>query len=400
VLAFGIAACGNGVPGNSVARVDDALIKKSTFDHWMGIAAASSQPPGSTSKPTPPDAPKFTNCIAQLRKTAPKPGKGQPRVTDAQFKSQCKQQYDSLRDQVLQFLISAEWIQGEAKDQGVKVSDAEVKKEFEKQRKQSFPKPADFQRFLKTSGQTMDDLLFHVKLNTLSNKIREKVTKGKNKVTDKQIAAYYAKNKQRFSQPEKRDLLVVLTKTKAKAAQARSAIQGGQSFASVAKKFSIDQASKSLGGKLPAVTRGQQERALDNAVFRAPRGALEGPVKTQFGYYVFKVTRITAATQQSLATATPTIRQILGSQGQSKALDTFVKKFQKKWKGRTNCRKGFIIQSCKNAPKPKKSATAPPGAVPQQGGAQQVPQQGGAQQVPQQGGAQPVPQQAPPSGTP
>jgi hypothetical protein len=51
------------------------------------------------------------------------------------------------------------------------------------------------------------------------------------------------------------------------------------------------------------------------------------------------------------------------------------------------------VQTCNNAPKQSTTSTAAPGAVPQQGGAQQVPQQGGAQQVPQTGGAQQVPAQ-------
>ena len=60
----------------------------------------------------------------------------------------------------------------------------------------------------------------------LSNKIREKVTKGKDKVTDAQIEDYYDKNKQRFAQPERRDLRIVLTKTKAKAEQAKAGARG------------------------------------------------------------------------------------------------------------------------------------------------------------------------------
>ena len=75
------------------------------------------------------------------------------------------------------------------------------------------------------------------RLDTLSNKIREKVTKGKDKVSDAQIAAYYNKNKQRFAQPERRDLRIVLTKDKAKAEQARKALESGQSFKTVAKKY-------------------------------------------------------------------------------------------------------------------------------------------------------------------
>jgi foldase protein PrsA len=303
----------------------------------------------------------IADCIKQKRKTTPKPAKGQPKVTDSQLKTQCKQEYNSLRDQVMQLLVSFEWIEGEAKAKNIKVSDKEVKASFDKQKKQAFPKAADFDKFLKDSGQTEGDILKRVRLDTLSNKIREKVTKGKDKVTDAQIAAFYNKNKARFAQPERRDLRIVLTKDKAKAEKAKKAIESGQSFKSVAKKYSIDQASKAQGGKLPAVAKGQQEKALDTAIFAADKGKLVGPVKTQFGYYVFEVTKITKATQQTLDQAKATIKQTLASQNQQKALDSFVKSFRKRWKAKTDCRDAYRTQDCKNAPKatPTPTATAP-----------------------------------------
>ncbi len=386
-LAAVLTACGDSVPGNAVARVGDNLIKESTFKHWLGVAARSSRPPGSTGVVVVPDPPGFANCIAAKRQTAPKPGKGQPAPTDAQFKAQCNQEYAGERDQVMQFLIQSQWVEGEGNDLGVKVSDSEVRTSFARQKKQSFPTDQQYQQFLKSSGMSEKDILMRVKLDLLSSKIRKKVTKGKDKVTDTQIADYYNKNRQRFAQPERRSLNVVLTRTRPRALQALAALRSGQKFPAVAKRFSVDQASKAAGGKLPNVTPGQQEKSFDTAIFRATKGRVVGPVRTQFGFYVFQVTAVTPASQQSLAQAKPTIRQLLAQQGQQKALNSFVKDFQKKWKDRTNCRKGFVIQLCKNAPKPTQTSTVPPGAVPQQGGGAQ---QGTPQQTP--------PQQAPPPG--
>ena len=376
LASVAIAACGDSVPGNAVARVKDDTISKKDFEKWLLVAAKASQPQGgAAAKVSIPDAPDFKVCIAAKQKAAPKPVTGQPKPTVAQFKTQCKTEYDGLKDQVMSFLISSEWIQGEAKELGVDVSDAEVRKAFATQKTQSFPKEADYKKFLKSSGMTQEDLLFRVKLDTLSNKIRTKVTKSKGKATPAQISAYYNKNKAQFAQPETRDLLIVQTKTEAQANAAKAALEGGQSFASVAKASSIDQATKNTGGKLAGVQQGQQEKALDDAAFKAKPGVVTGPVKTSFGYYVFKVEKITPKTQQTLAQATPTIKQLLASQNQQKALDTFVKDFQKKWKERTDCRKGYIVESCKNAPKPKKGqTTVPPGGAPQQA-PQQAPTQ-------------------------
>ncbi len=82
-----VAGCG-GVPGNAVAEVDGDAIEKSAYDHWLQVAARTSGQGANAKAPVPPE---YTECIAQKRKATPKPAKGQPKVTDAQLKDQCKQ---------------------------------------------------------------------------------------------------------------------------------------------------------------------------------------------------------------------------------------------------------------------------------------------------------------------
>src|SRR5436190_2734091 len=349
-----IAGCGGGVPPSGVAKIGDTVITKDQFNHWLNAAAHGSAAPGSNV--VVPDPPSFTKCIAYQQKQ-PVP-KGAKKPTAAQLKTQCSQQYDALKQQVMQFLVSAEWIQQEAQKEGVKVSNKQVQKQFQDQKKQSFQKPADYQKFLKNSGMTEADLLFRVKLDVISNAVRTKVIKGKDNVSQAQIAAYYNKNKQRFAQPERRDLEVVLTKDKAKAAAAKAALDSGQKWAAVAKKYSIDEASKAQGGKLPGVAKGQQEKAFDDAIFNAKKGAITGPIKTQFGYYVFKVDKVTPASQQSLAQTKETIANLLKSQNQQKALNDFVTKFRKDYQKKTKCSKQYVIPDCANAPKTKTNTSA------------------------------------------
>jgi foldase protein PrsA len=345
------------VSSGNVANVGGTKISDDTFNHWVSVAIKGSQQQGSTAEVAVPDPPNYTQCVATKRKSLPKPPKGQSAPTDAQLKQQCQAEYTQVKDQVMQFLIAAEWVSGEAKDQKINVKDSDVQKQFELTKKQSFKKEADYQKFLKSSGMTQADVIFRVRNDVLSKRIQAKVTKSDKKPTDAQITDYYNKNKSRFAQPERRDLLIVLTKTKAKAQEARAALDSGQSFASVAKKFSIDDTSKKNGGKLEGVASGQQEKALDDAMFSAKLKKLTGPIKTSFGYYVFEVTKVTPKSQQTLAQAKTTISSLLVSQNQQKALNTFVTSFRKKWKDKTNCAKGYIVDTCKNAPKQKTTST-------------------------------------------
>ena len=430
VPALLLSACGGDVPGNSVAVVGDQTIKRATFDHWMQVAAVSqagqADPTGAAPKATVPDSPSFTKCIANKKATAAKPAKGTPEPTEAQLKGQCQQEYNTLRDQVLEFLIRGNWIEQETDKQKVKVSDKEVQKQIDAAVKQAFQNPADFQKFLQRSGLTQADVFYQQRNQLLQQKLTEKVTKDEGKVTDAQIQAYYDKNKSKFATPERRDLRIVLTKTQDKAAQAKRALDSGQSWKAVtkkysvdqaskaqgkvtdaqiaayyeknkskfatperrdlrivltkqqaqaaaakraldsgqswkdvAKKYSIDQASKAQGGLLKGVAKGQQEKALDAAIINAKKGKLTGPVKTQFGYYVLEVSNVTDAKQQSLEQSKDSIKQILTSDSQRKALDKFGKDYRKRWKAETACRKGYTTADCKNGPKTQSTATAP-----------------------------------------
>ncbi len=355
--AIAFAACG-GIPGDAVVSVDGKSITKDTFNHWMTVAAASS---ASTTgvKPSPPEPPNYTACIAAA-KAASKPAKGQTAPTEAQLKSQCEQEYKSLQQEVLGFLISSNWVLGEASSLGVNVSDAEVKKQFEKIKSQQFPKAAEFEKFLKGSGQTVSDLLLRVKLNLLSSKIQQKIVKEKSKVSQSQIEKYYKENPKRFEVAEKRNLLLILTKTEAQAAAAKKEIESGKSFESVAKRVSIDPTSKANGGKLAGVVKGQEEKALDTAIFSAQKNVLSGPVKTPFGYYIFEVQSVTPGSQQTLKQAEASIKSQLTATQEQTALSKFVKEFKKKWQAKTECRSGYMVADCKGFKAPKTTSTAAP----------------------------------------
>ncbi len=361
-----IAACGGGIPGDAVVQVNGKPISKTTYNHWIGVAAAAGAatvPGQKAPKPVVPDPPSYTACIAHLKETEPKPTKGQKPKTEAQLKAQCEQQYKALQQQVLGFLISSEWVVGQAEEMGVKISDKEVVKHFNELKKQQFPKEAEFQKFLASTGQSVSDLLLRVKLSMLSTKIQEKITKAKKTVSEAEVAKYYNEHKSQYGQPERRDLRVVLTKGEAEAKKAKSEIESGKSFASVAKSKSIDPTSKNTGGELPGVVKGEEQKALSEAVFAAKTATLSGPVKTPFGYYVFEVKAVHAPTQQPLSQVKSTIKQQLVAQGQQGSLSKFVKEFQKKWKGRTECRSGYVVQDCKEAPTPKTTTTGAAGTT-------------------------------------
>ena len=232
VASTGVLAHG-GKPDDVVATVDGQAIVQRDFDHWMTVASRSA---GSVVLDP---ATGYRHCIAAKRRQIP--AKDRRKVSDKALATECRQDYAGMRAQVEQLLISFKWIEGEAAAQSVTVTDAEVAQSFQDQKQQSFPRDADFQKFLTQSGQTKQDILQRVRLDLLSNKIRDKVVAGKDQVSDQAIAQFYADHRSQFAEPEKRSLRLVLTKHKAQAEAARAALERGTSWQAVAKRYSIDE---------------------------------------------------------------------------------------------------------------------------------------------------------------
>jgi foldase protein PrsA len=355
VLAAAIAGCGSssaGIPGDSVASVAGNPITTRAFKHWMFVAAQgqAAQSPGSPV--IVPDPPNYTQCMADARRQIP-----QLKKTPAKtLKADCSQLFTTLSGQVMDFLIKAYWYQADAHKLGINITSAQVQKALATAKKSQFSTAAQFQSFLKTSGQTLNDILFRVRVNQIFQKLS---ARHPTKVTQAAITNYYNSHKSQFGTPETRNMEIVLTKTQAEANAAKAALQGGQSWKAVAKKYSIDP-SKSTGGVLNGVSAGQQDSALSKVAFAASLNKLVGPVKSQFGYYLVKVTKINPATQRSLAQSTALIKQTLHSQLTTQAQTAVDNHAKKDWLKKTSCRKLYAMADCNGYKAPKTSSTAAP----------------------------------------
>jgi foldase protein PrsA len=357
-VAVVIAGCGSRVPSGSVVDVAGNRITKRAFDHWMFIAAKG-QTQSNPGAPlvVPNDPPDFNGCVSQVRKQVPNLAK----VPDKQLKATCKQLFTSLSTQVLDFLIRAYWYQADAAKHHITVSTAAVHKAFDRDKTAQFgSSPSGFQSFLKQSGQTTQDVLYRVRVNLIYQKLVNKEVKP---VTKSEINAYYAAHASQFGTPERRDLRIILTKTQSAANAARSALSNGQSWTTVAKRYSTDSATKNKGGRLANVSQGQEDQALDQAAFSAPTGKLEGPIKSQFGYYLVEVTKIHKATHEPLAKALPTIKQSLTLQARQSAQNTVDKRARKEYLSKTKCLSAYMMNDCSGYKPPKgaKGSTSPSG---------------------------------------
>jgi foldase protein PrsA len=310
------------------------------------IAVIEGAPDPDPESPDPDNSPitqeQFDRALTQ---TAARQGiKTVPATTDPQYKL--------LADAAEGDLILSRWVLGEADERGIEVSDREIDQELEKIKQQQFGSDKAFEKFLQQSGFTLDEAKARIKLQLISDRIQTSVLPKAPDISDDQIKTFYDENIEQFQQPETRDVRVILTKTEDEANQAKAALGTAPStkdWATVAKKFSIDEATKATGGLRQAVVAGQSEPALDDQIFSATANEIVGPFKGDAGFYVIDVEKITPATTTPLSDATDQIKQTLVATLQQQIAQDFQTDFQTKWIARTFCADGFRIDRCANA---------------------------------------------------
>ena len=135
-------------------------------------------------------------------------------------------------------------------------------------------------------------------LETLSLPISV-ISKDEIEVTDQEIEKYYKENKEDYLQAETRDLKYVsfdikpskndTMSVKVLAEDLITRVQEGESFETVAAEYTEDPSGQNNGGDLGWFGEGKMVKPFEEACFTAKKGALVGPVLTQFGYHVIKV---------------------------------------------------------------------------------------------------------------
>ena len=118
-------------------------------------------------------------------------------------------------------------------------------------------------------------------------------------VSDKDIAAYYDRNKKRFDRPGRAVVsLLTVPRTvtaadsaaaKARIERLRSEIAGGAAFDAVARRESADTVSGAQGGALGKGGRGRFTPKFEEAAYALKPGELSQPVLTPFGWHLIKV---------------------------------------------------------------------------------------------------------------
>jgi foldase protein PrsA len=228
-----------------------------------------------------------------------------------------------------------------ADELGVKVSEDDVDERLKRVLTQFFGgSQKKYEESLEKQGISDEQVRDELRATLLSEKIFEKVGTDV-KVTDAEIQAYYNAHPELYQPKPSRNVRHILVPSKELADDLYRQLKAGASFATLAKKHSIDSTTKDLGGKL-TIRRGETVPPFEKVAFALKVGELSEPVKTQFGWHV-----IEALTPENAGKATPlksvrkSISDTLVGQKKSDAVTKWLEDLKQEYADKIEYASGF-----------------------------------------------------------
>jgi foldase protein PrsA len=272
--------------------------------------------------------------------------------------------YEEVKEATLTELIEGVWLRGQAEEMGITTTDKQVEEELAQIKKSSFPTPGSYDKFLKESGLSQEDVNDRVELQVVIGAIQEKVNAEAPAPTSSEISDYYeAEKAAQFTEKESRDVRLIINKDKAKVEAAKKELDKDNSPASwkkVAPKYSSDPTSKSKGGLQEGITEEFLKGELKEAIFGSATGELKGPIKFETNWILVEVVKLNPAKEKKLPEVKAQIEETLKGEKQQAYLGEFASDFQTRWVSRTYCASGYVTEKCANFTGDGRPANAPP----------------------------------------
>jgi hypothetical protein len=271
-------------------------------------------------------------------------------------------QYKQIKDQAMQSALQIGWIVGEAERQGLTFTDTQIQQSLQ-QIKSQFKSQQEYETARDQAGLTEADVVQRARLQLIQSRIQDNISNSVGSVSDSDARDYYDANKQQFTQPAKRTIRIIQNKDANQVNQALQALRADSSPANwkkVAAQYSTDPTTKDTGGLRTDVVPGSFQQPLDDEIFNAPTGQVQGPVTTPTATFAFEVESATPEQVQGLddttssaqggapSTVSEQIKTQIKSQQQQEALTAFGTHFRDYWTNLTQCASDYVVQGCDN----------------------------------------------------
>ncbi len=246
-----------------------------------------------------------------------------------------------VRKQMIDEFVIRTLLTNELNRRKIMATDQEVGEAVDRL-KNSLPQNMTLEDLMKKNQVNREQMNEEIRFGVRINKLVLATLDGKSRPTDKEISAFYQKNKAKLKVPESvhvRHILVekkpgdddkVKAEKREKAENLRKQILGGADFADIARNQS-DCPSKQTGGDLGTFVRGQMVKPFEDAAFSQKKDEIGPVVETDFGYHIIQVLEKNSSKTLKLDDETKgRISAVLVQQKQQKAFDTLLKNLREK----------------------------------------------------------------------
>jgi parvulin-like peptidyl-prolyl isomerase len=197
------------------------------------------------------------------------------------------EEYEHLKEEVLNILIDEKVMLLRAKELSISVSDAELMKKVG-EIKESNSSDEGFDKANTTYkidyGQWKEELRKRIILEKLiSADVNSKI-----QVKEEERKAYRRKHKGLYAPEKKVHVAQIVVREQEKAKAILKRLMKGEDFAKVAREESIGPEAKA-GGDLGFVSQGFMPEEIDAAVFSQQPGEIGPIIRSPFGYHIFKI---------------------------------------------------------------------------------------------------------------
>ncbi|MDD5154871.1 MAG: peptidyl-prolyl cis-trans isomerase [Candidatus Omnitrophica bacterium] len=207
-------------------------------------------------------------------------------------KREIEDRINSMKGELLDKLIEDKLILQEAKKSDIKIDESRVQSRIDELRKY-YGSETDFQADLVRQGLVRADLESRIKEQMLMYGIINAKIRSKVIISPAQVTEFYEENKEAFKYPEELVVESLSTEDADGARQIFLDLRNGKDPESLVKAGLV------YFDKMDVV-KGQLRRDIEEVIFKLKEQEVSAPVKIGNKYYIFKLTGIIPARQQSL----------------------------------------------------------------------------------------------------
>ncbi|MGZ6235981.1 MAG: peptidylprolyl isomerase [Syntrophales bacterium] len=195
--------------------------------------------------------------------------------------------YDRLKEEVLNILIDEKVMLLRAKELSISVSDAELAEKIE-DIKESYSSEGGFDNALSARKVDYGEWKEELRKRTILEKLIAAEVNSTVQVKEGEEKAYRRGHRGMYA-PEKRvHVAQIVVRERDKAAAILKRLMRGEDFGKVAREESIGPEAKA-GGDLGFVSQGFMPEEIDAAIFSQRPGEIGPVIRSPFGYHIFKI---------------------------------------------------------------------------------------------------------------